>query len=632
MCGICGQINADPARPVDPAILARMNAVLHHRGPDSEGFYLRDSAGLAMRRLAIIDLVTGDQPMGNENGRLWVVCNGEIYNHLALRHQLEARGHTFRSRSDTEVILHLYEEHGPACVDHLRGMFAFALWDERQRRLLLARDRLGQKPLYYAEHDGALLFGSELKSLLQHPGLPRQIDLEAIHHYLTLQYVPDPWTGLAGIHKLPPAHRLVWKDGRLRIERYWDLAYEPKWTEPAPELKQRLRDTITEAVRLRLMSDVPLGAHLSGGIDSSIVVGLMAGLTNHPVKTFSIGFQEDAFSELPYARQVALRFGTDHHEFILEPDALDVLPRLVAHFDEPFADPAAIPTWYLAEMTRQHVTVALNGDGGDEAFAGYQRYYGDLIADAYRLVPGSLRHHILDRALQALPVQADRPMERSPLMALRRLAQAADLSHAASIVRWGGYFDEAEKRALYTPDVRQAVDSTLSAALLEQTFRRALAGTRVDRTLYTDIHHYLPGALLTKVDRTTMAHSLEARSPFLDHNVMELAARLPAAWKVRGWRTKRILRELFSDLVPESVRERGKVGFGVPLAQWFRGPLYASASDLLLAPGARLHDYFRVQPIQSLLEENHEGQADHGKRIWALLVLETWLRQYGVRR
>ncbi len=578
--------------------------------------------------------------MCNEDGTAWIVFNGEIYNHAQLRSELQARGHVFQSKSDTEAILHLYEECGPACTDRLRGMFAFAIWDEKRRRLLLARDRLGKKPLYYAQHDGAFLFGSELKCILQYPGFPRDIDLEAIHHYLTLQYVPDPWTAFAHVRKLPPAHRMVWQDGRFQIERYWDLSYEPKmsrpswpgWTDPEPELRERLRETITEAVRLRLMSDVPLGAHLSGGIDSSIVVGLMAGMMDQPVKTFSIGFKEDAFSELPYARRVAQRFGTDHHEFILEPDALEVLPRLVAHFDEPFADPAAIPTWYLAQMTREYVTVALNGDGGDEAFAGYQRYYADLIADAYRLVPGFLRHGAIDRLLRALPVQTDRPMERSYVMALRQLAQAADMSHAASIIRWGGYFDEAEKWSLYTDDVRCVVNKTASAALLEETFHRARAGNRLDRTLYTDIHHYLPGALLPKVDRMTMAHSLEARSPFLDHEVMELAARLPTRWKVKGRQTKWILRKLFCDLMPGSVEKRGKVGFSVPLGMWFRGPLLGSVVELLLAPGARIHDYLRVEPIQHLIEENRQGKADHGKRIWALLMMESWLRQYGVGR
>jgi asparagine synthase (glutamine-hydrolysing) len=628
MCGICGQVNTDPQRPVAQAALERMNAVIRHRGPDSDGFYVNGNVGLAVRRLAIIDLVTGGQPISNEDGTAWIVFNGEIYNYLELRSRLESKGHAFRSNSDTEVIVHLYEDHGTNCVDHLRGMFALAIWDEKQRRLLLARDRLGQKPLYYAEHGGALLFGSELKCILQHPGLPLEVDLEAIHHYLTLQYVPDPWTAFKGIHKLPPAHWLLWQDGQIQIERYWDLAYEPKWELPEPELKHRVRETITEAVRMRLMSDVPLGAHLSGGIDSSIVVGLMAGMMDQPVKTFSIGFKEDAFSELPYARQVAQRFGTDHQVFILEPDALDVLPRLVQHFDEPFADPAAIPTWYLAQMTRQHVTVALNGDGGDEAFAGYGRYYGDVIADAYRLVPGLLRRGVFDRVLKALPVQADRPMARSYVMALRQLAQAASMSHAASVIRWEIYFKEAEKWALYGDDMRQATKGMASAALLEETFRRANAANRLDRTLYTDVHNYLPGALLPKVDRTTMAHSLEARSPFLDHKVMELAARLPTHWKVRGGRTKRILREAFSDLLPPAVEKRRKLGFGVPLSLWFRAPLYGPVRDLLLAPDTKLHSYLRADEMARLIEENKHGQADNGKRIWALLTLEVWLRQY----
>jgi len=611
-------------------VLERMNAVIHHRGPNSEGFYVNGATGLAVRRLAIIDLVTGDQPICNEDSTVWIVFNGEIYNYLELRSRLETKGHVFRTNSDTEVVVHLYEDYGPDCVDHLRGMFALAIWDEKQRLLLLIRDRLGQKPLYYAEHNGTFLFGSELKCILQYPRVPRKVDTEALHHYLTLQYVPDPWTAFKGIHKLPPAHRLIWQNGHIQIECYWDLAYEPKWKLPDPELKQRFSETITQAVRIRLMSEVPLGAHLSGGIDSSIVVGLMAGMMDQSVKTFSIGFEEGAFNELFYARQTAQAFSTEHHEFILKPDALEVLPHLVQHFDEPFADPAAIPTWYLAQLTRQHVTVALNGDGGDEAFAGYQRYYGDLIADAYRRVPRFLRHSVTNHVLRALPVEADRPMERSYIMSLRQLVRAADISHAASVVRWGTYFNETEKRALYNDDMCQEINNTSSAALLEETFRRARAINRLDRTLYTDVHNYLPGALLPKVDRTTMAHSLEARSPFLDHKVMELAARLPTMWKVRGQQTKRILREVFADLVPSTVVKRGKVGFSVPLGMWFRGPLYQPARDLLIAPDARLHRYFRMDEVTRVIEENRRGQADNGKRIWALLNLEVWLRQYRV--
>jgi len=627
MCGICGLVHALHDRPVERLTLERMNEVIRHRGPDSDGFFVNGNVGLAMRRLAIIDLITGDQPLSNEDGTIRIVFNGEIYNYPELRPQLEAAGHTFRTDSDTEAIVHLYEDHGPSCVDHLRGMFGFAIWDERLHRLLLARDRVGKKPLYYAEHDGSLIFGSEIKSILQYPGLPQEVDWEAIHHYLTLQYVPDPWSAFKAVRKLPPAHRLMWHDGRITVERYWDLNYEPKWSLPREEIEQIVTDTVTEAVKIRLMSDVPLGAHLSGGIDSSIIVGLMAGMMTEPVKTFSIGFKEDAFSELPYARAVARTFSTDHHEFILEPDALDVLPRLVHHFDEPFADPAAIPTWYLSEMTRRHVTVALNGDGGDEAFAGYQRYYADVIADAYALIPSVIRRGLFDRLAAALPVQTDRPMERSYAMALRQLSRAADLPHDASVVRWGAYFTETDKRALYTDDLRDAVNCTNSAQLLIETFSRARASTRVDKTLYTDVHNYLPGALLPKVDRTTMAHSLEARSPFLDHKVLEVAARLPVRLKVRPGKTKWLLRKLFAGLVPPEVAMRGKTGFSVPLGRWFQGPLYEPVKDRLLSDGSSLHPYFRKDRLAGLVEENRLGLADHGKRIWALLSLEEWLRR-----
>jgi len=628
VCGICGQINNDSSRPVDRAVLEGMNGAIRHRGPDSDGYYVKKNVGLAVRRLAVIDLVTGDQPISNEDGTIWIVFNGEIYNHKQLRLELKNNGHVFSTQSDTEVIVHLYEDHGPDCMEHLRGMFAFAIWDDNLQLLLLARDRLGQKPLYYTEHDGVLLFGSELKSILQFPGLPREVDHEAIYHYLTLQYVPDPWTAFKNVHKLPPAHRLIWRNGRYEIQRYWDLVFEPKHEAPWSELKLQLRQTIAEAVRFRLISDVPLGAHLSGGIDSSIVVGHMSEMMDRPVKTFSIGFKEDSFSELAYARQIAQKFGTDHHEFILEPEALDVLPKLVEAFDEPFADPAAIPTWYLSQVTRQHVTVALNGDGGDETFAGYQRYYADSLADGYRQVPSFLRKSFFDRILHLLPVQADRPVEISYFSGLRQLTRAADMPHSASVIRWGTYFSEAEKLTLYNDDLLRVINAAPSDTILQESFRRAKAANRLDRTLYTDVSNYLPGALLPKVDRTTMAHSLEARSPFLDHKLMELAARLPAKWKIKGKQTKMVLRHLYADLLPGEVLKRGKMGFSLPMSLWFRGPLYQPAKDILLAADSRLRSFFKVNTITDLIEENKRGQANNGKRIWALLMLELWQRKY----
>jgi asparagine synthase (glutamine-hydrolysing) len=631
MCGISGILHLNQEQACDRQLLERMNACIYHRGPDSDGFYVNGPVGLAMRRLAIIDLNTGDQPIPNEDQTIWIVFNGEIFNFPDLRAKLEEKGHQFRTNTDTEAIVHLYEEYGPDCVSHLRGQFAFAIWDLNKKRLFLARDRLGQKPLYYALHNNTLYFGSELKTILQVPGLPREVNLASLHHYLTLMYVPDPDTAFEGVHKLPPAHRMVMdlSGGMPQIDRYWDLDYEPKWNESEEALRARLREKIEEAVRIRLVSDVPLGAHLSGGIDSTIIVGLMAGMMNQPVKTFSIGFSEARYSETVYARQIADLFGTDHHEFVMEPDALSLISDMMGHFDEPFADPAALPTWYLSEMTRKHVTVALNGDGGDEAFAGYARYYGDVYVDMYRMVPGFIRHGIMDPIIARLPIQAERPMEQSYTAALRGLARGADVPHSASKARWSTFFQEKEKWALYNDEMRAAINRKLvSADLYTETFRQAKARHRVDKTLYTDIHHYLPGALLPKVDRMTMAHSLEARSPFLDHEVMELAARLPVNWKIKRRVTKWILRDLFKDLMPPNIEKRPKSGFSVPLGPWLKRELYEPARELLLSSDSRVQAYLRADEMGRLLEENKAGRDNHGKRLWSLLNLEVWLRKY----
>lgn len=626
MCGISGILYHDDARPAERAVLAAMNAAITHRGPDSDGFHFDRNAGLAMRRLAIIDRAGGDQPLSNEDGSVWIVFNGEIYNHSALRADLEKRGHIFRTHSDTECIVHAYEEHGDDCVRHLRGMFAFVIWDSRKKRLLAARDRVGKKPLYYAEHDGALLFGSELKCLLKYPGFPREADAAALHHFLTLQYVPDPLTALRAARKLPPAHTLVCEAGRITTRRYWDLDFREKESGVSDgDLREKVRAKIEESVRIRLMSEVPLGAHLSGGIDSSIIVALMAGMSSRPVKTFSIGFEEAAFNETDHARAVAEKFGTEHEEFIVRPDALEVLEPLVAHFDEPFADPAAIPLWYLSKLTRRHVTVALNGDGGDEAFGGYQRYYADGFADAYRVVPQFMRNGF-DALLRLLPGGGCKPVEKSILAALRKLGQAAGFTSGASVVRWGSYFSEREKTSLYTPEFAASLKAEASHDEMQRSFAAALADNRLERTLYTDLHHYLPGALLVKADRTTMAHSLEARSPFLDHELLELAARLPPRWKVRGTTTKWILRDLYRDVLPEKIAARGKLGFSVPLARWFAGPQLAAVREILLAQNAYSAAVVKKERVAALIEENRLGHADHGKKLWALLNLETWLR------
>ena len=626
MCGISGILYHDTDRPVLPQILAPMNDAILHRGPDSAGYHFDGPVGMGIRRLAIIDVAGGTQPIANEDGTIWIVFNGEIYNHQQLRRDLERRGHRFRTHADTEAIVHLYEEYGERCVEHLHGMFAFAIWDAPRRRLLIARDRFGKKPLYFAEHDGALLWGSEIKCLLAYPGFPREADLLALHHYLTLQYVPAPQSAFRHVRQLLPAHYLIAENGRITTQRWWQVRYEPKHV-PSVALREEVRATVEDAVRVRQMSEVPLGAHLSGGLDSSIVVGLLARANARPVKTFSIGFAEGAFSELEHARAVAEKFGTEHHEFTVTPDAVALLPALVRHFDEPFADAAAIPTWYLAKMTREHVTVALNGDGADEAFGGYQRHFADPWADLLGRLPAALRHSMAGIIHRLVRPSGNKPIERDWSAALRQAMRASGLPRSASVVRWGTYFLEDEKRALYG-DAMRSTALVETESLLERAFRNASAETSLDRVLATDLENYLPGALLPKVDRMTMAHSLEARSPFLDHRVVELAARLPMDWKVRGMTTKWILRSLFADLLPPGIAQRGKMGFSVPLAIWFRGPLLAHLRERLLAPEARLWALLRRSAVEEMINAHASGAADHGKRLWALLMLAEWLEIY----
>ncbi len=622
MCGICG-LARYPAREVDPRRVMAMNQRLVHRGPDGQGTYFAPGVGLAMRRLAIIDLHTGDQPIANEDGTVWVVFNGEIYNFQALRADLERRGHRFRTRTDTEVLVHLYEEYGPDLVQHLRGMFAFALWDARRERLLLARDRLGQKPLYYAVHRGVLYFASELPAL--RAGLPftPEVDLEAIDLYLALQYIPDPRTPYREVHKLPPAHYALWQGGTLTLRRYWQLTFEPKWQAPDQELLAELRARVEEAVRLRLVSDVPLGAHLSGGLDSSVVVAVMAGLSSRPVRTFSVGFEEAAFSEVAYARAVARRFGTEHHEFVLTyGDIPATLETVLRHVGEPFADPSAIPLLHLARLTREHVTVALNGDGGDEAFAGYARYWWDPRANRYLRMQRVVTARLVPALARWLPSRGDRPVGHGLRDGLQRLAQLAQVDPRASLLRWGSYFLPAARAALWRADLAARLPARAAEALLVQHFTAA-QGDDLDRTLATDIQTYLPGDLLVKADRMTMAASLEGRSPFLDHELMAWAARLPRRLKVRGLTGKVALRRAFAADLPPEVLRRGKQGFGIPVAVWLRGPLYPWARRLLLEDGL-LRPWFRTAALERLLTEHRAGRADHGKRLWALAALALW--------
>jgi len=626
MCGICGLAYSDD-RHGDREILQAMNAAIAHRGPDGDGFYAAPGAGLAMRRLAIIDVKGGAQPISNEDDSIWLIFNGELYNYPEMRAELDARGHRFRTKTDTECILHYYEDEGEACVQRLRGMFAFALWDSRKRRMLIARDRLGKKPVYYTIQNGELYFCSELSGLLA--ALPHrpEIDVEAIDLYLSLQYVPDPRTVYRGVYKLPPAHTLVWENGQAAIQRYWDYSPEPKHTASEQELAEDLRARLREAVRIRLMSEVPLGAHLSGGLDSSIVVALMADLNSGPVKTFSAGFEEASFSELPYARAVAQRYATEHHEFTLTyGDIPDTLERLAYHFGEPFADASAIPLYHLSKLTRQYVTVALNGDGGDEDFAGYQRYWLDPLANAYLKSPRFLTGGLVPSLTRLLPDRSERPVGQSLFNGLKRLEQLPRIDRRASLLRWGSYFSPWQRESLWKSEHWQGLCADNAQALLAASFDQ-VQGSFLDRTLFTDLHNYLPGDLLVKADRMTMAASLEGRSPFLDQEIVAWAARLPDSLKVRGWSGKYLLKKAFAGYLPEQVRSRGKQGFGIPLAAWFRGPLAGWARGLLIGGQNPLGSLFNQPALENLLEEHVQGRADHGKRLYALTMLSLWMEQ-----
>ncbi len=623
MCGIAGIVLRDGA-PVDRRLLARMNETARHRGPDDDGFYFGEGVGLAVRRLAIVDLVTGRQPVHNEDRTAWVVFNGEIYNHRELRRRLEGLGHVFHTRSDTETIIHAYEQYGTACPRYLRGMFAFAIWDERTASLFLARDRVGKKPLLYARVGDQLLWSSEFRALLQHPAVGRDVDYEALDHYLSFMSVPAPLTAYRAIRKLEPAHSLQWRAGRITVERYWDLDFSPKVAIDEDEAATRVVDLLRDAVRARLTSEVPLGAFLSGGVDSSAVVALMAQESSGTVKTFSIGFEEEAFSELPHARRVADYVGTDHHEIIVRPDATAVLPELVEHYGEPFGDSSALPSYYVARETRASVTVALTGDGGDECFAGYPRYAAMKLAEMYRRIPAPARAGIA-RALNAVPDAAGR--FAGVRRAKRFLAAAAD-SRVGRYLGWITTFDEDTKRALYSDELRRALSSAPPTRMIERWLTGANGLGVVDAVLLADSMTYLPNDLLVKMDIASMSVSLEARSPFLDHHLMEFAAALPESLKLRRLTTKYLLKRALRRLVPTANLRRRKMGFAVPIRQWLRGPMQPFLREIVLSDRALARGLFKPASLRRIVDDHVDARADHEHRLWSLLMLELWFERF----
>ena len=621
MCGIAGKFNFDADNPIDREQLTAMTRVIAHRGPDAEGFLIGKGIGLGFRRLSIIDLSTGDQPLANEDGTIWVIFNGEIYNFADIRSELEACGHRFRTRTDTEVIVHAYEQWGDRAVERFRGMFGFALWDEPRRRLLLVRDRLGIKPIYYSLTKSGVTFGSEIKSLLEDPDVPTDWSPEALDAYLALQYVPCPRTIYAGVSKLPPGHLLVAENDRVSVRRYWDLTFTGDG-DPSREAEylQQLDALVSESVRLRLLADVPLGAFLSGGIDSSAVVASMVEHCASRVLTTSVGFDDGGFSELEYARTVATHLGTESFEKIVQPDIVDLLPKLAWHFDEPFADSSAVPTYYVSQAARERVTVALSGDGGDELWAGYARHRVEQWEGTARRWLGPAGGRIAGR------IAARVPLSVKGARSLRHLA----LSPADACARKHAYglFDGGARSALYARDFALSVQDADPFAGFREAYDACPSRDPLDRALYVDVKTYLVDDILTKVDKMSMAVSLETRVPLLDHKLLEFAATVPTALKLKNGQSKYLLRRLLEKRVPTSIIDRPKHGFEAPIGDWLSGPLAPMVDSLLLDGRFRERGIFDDRAVSRLWREHRDGTIDHRHRLWSLVMLELGFREY----
>ncbi|WP_437190971.1 asparagine synthase (glutamine-hydrolyzing) [Planctomicrobium sp. SH527] len=636
MCGIAGAVWNRLDAAIDRSVLSHMTTAIQHRGPDDVGMFFSSElegnsspsqCALGHRRLSIIDLAGGHQPLSNEDGTVWTIFNGEIYNYRELRDELISRGHRFSTSSDTEVIVHLYEEFGQRCVEKMRGMFAFAVWDNRHGRLLLARDRMGQKPLIYRNTGTQLLFASELKALLQAPGVTRQVNPKSIDLFLTYQYIPHPHSIFEGIHKLPPAHVAVWEAGEVTVSRYWEAPYSTVSTKPMSEedWRKELRETLTEAVRLRMRSDVPIGAFLSGGVDSTIIAGLMQSLSDRPIHTFSIGFPIKEYDERSYARQAAAHLKTEHHEYLVEPSALEMLPKLIWHYDEPFGDSSAIPTMYLSDVTRQVVKVSLSGDGGDELFAGYSRYQAVHLAGRADWLPAPLKAMLGWRMWQRIPTSTKQGAwgRRG-----KRFIEALSQSPERRYLRWIGIFDQQLRNELYTPEFSNQLGGFDSGNFILDAYQQCPQRDFVTRTTSVDVQTYLPCDILTKVDIASMAYGLEARSPFMDHRVAELAARMPIELKFQPGQGKKILIETFRDLLPTSIQNRPKMGFGVPIDHWMRNEYRDMLRELLLSERSLQRGIFRKEAVERLINEHLTERWDHAYRLWNLLCLELWHRTY----
>jgi asparagine synthase (glutamine-hydrolysing) len=624
MCGIAGVVFSDPRHPVDRGVLSRMTDVIRHRGPDADGFHVGPGVGLGHRRLSIIDLSTGDQPIYNETRSIAIVFNGEIYNFGELVRELEGAGHTFTTRSDTEAIVHAYEQFGLAFVERLRGMFAFALWDSAHRRLVLGRDRAGKKPLHYHVDAERLLFASEIKGLLRDPSLKRDVSPEALDEYFTFGCIPSPNTVFRGVHQVPAGHMLIWEAGRVRLQEYWDVRFESRGSDRPEQALEEFSALFDEAVRIRMVADVPLGAFLSGGIDSSAVVASMARQSARPVITTSIGFEEASHSELPHARVVARAVGSDHREVVVRPDAVADLPRLVWHLDQPFADSSCLPTYYVSRAARERVTVALSGDGGDEIFAGYQRRYGvHRLENRLRtLIPEWTRRGVLARLARVYPRSDRVPRPLRLKLLLSNLGQSFERAYFQDM----SLFGDEERRSIYTPEFAFQVGDHDPFVAFGRHFERVRDADPLSRVLYVDFKTWLANDILVKVDRMSMACSLEVRAPLLDHRIVEFAARLPSSLKFRGSVSKYLLKRHLAERLPGFEVGRRKQGFEIPLANWLRRELREMAHELLFSRQTVQRGYLRPDAVRKIWDAHQRGRRNHAGQIWAMMVLELWQR------
>ncbi len=619
MCGICGIYNAQSKEPVSRSLIERMICLIAHRGPDDSGSYFDGPLGLGFARLSIIDLAGGHQPMCNETGEIWIVFNGEIWNYQALRQELIAKGHRFRTSCDTETIIHAYEEFDVDCLRRLHGMFGFAIWDRHRHRLFLARDRVGKKPLYYTQVNGNFIFASEIKSLLCHPQVRREVDIQALSDFLSVRYVPAPATLFANIYKVPPGHWLLYENGTIQQQCYWDFTFGSIEPRPIKHYLNGIRAHISRAVEERMMADVPVGALLSGGIDSSIITGIMSKFTSQHVKTFSVGFDHPDYSELPYARLVAHHFATDHHELIVKSaDMTRYWPLLTWHRDEPVSEPSDLGVYLISKLARQHVKVVLSGEGGDELFAGYPKYLVDWLAGYYHLLPASIRDQLIMPMIERLPYHM-----RKLKMAAHNLSQPAPQRW----MDWFGIFNSALKDRLLSESVKATIDLDACRAfrrLLEQNPQR----DHLSSMLYLDTKIWLPDNLLMKGDKMTMAASLEARIPLLDHHLIEYAASIPSQLKIKTLQAKYLLKRAYADFLPASILTRKKMGFNVPTGIWFREGQRELITHLLLSERMRSRGYFNAQFVARILHDHLEGRTNYQAQLFTLASLELWLRVF----